>query len=542
MNAPSAKWSCPWQTIPDLLRANAHAYATSEAVSDGDVRLTHSDLWEQSGRVASALSAAGVAPGGRVAAWLPNGWHSVVIACGVWRAGAALVPINTRNRGPEVVEVLAETGTSVLFLPRGFLGTDYLAMLAQELGRTSEERPFAALPSLSHIVEIPSEVADTARFNSSVSALWDAFLATGGVSAPGGLDEAAPTDISEILFTSGTTGRPKGVLLDHRQLLEAYYVYGKIAEMTAGDRYLMVMPFGHGGGLNGCLLTSLIHGMAIVPVDVFEPEKALRLIRDQRVSVVLGPPTLYTSMLDHPKRPEYDTSSVRIAITGAAIVPPQVISRISSDLGAPRVINSYGIIEGTVISMTRADDDIEVIATTTGRALPDVEVRVVTPDGNSAGTGEVGEVWVRSYGVTRGFLDPHRTAEMIDADRWLHTGDLGSMDPEGNLRIVDRLKDVIDVGGYSAYPAEIERTLLNYPGLLAVAVVAMPDRRLGEVPCAFVVAHPEAKLVESEVIEWAHKLLANYKVPRRVVLLDALPLNRTDKVDKIELRSRAPRF
>lgn len=531
--SPKTEWSSPWSTIPEMLHACCLEHADREVVVDGDARLSYRDLWELSGKLACALQAVGVANGSRVAAWIPNGWQCVVVACATWRAGGALVPINTRNKGPEVIEVLRETEASVLFVPGNFLDVDYLELLVHEVGEPSDGRPFRDLETLTTVVELSPQ--STPRSDSRLIG-WTEFLELADHDSldPHGVVVAG--DVAEILFTSGTTGRPKGVVLDHRQLLESYFVYGKIAGIGAGDRYLMVMPFGHGGGLNGCILTSLIHGLTIVPLAVFNPQRALALIDAEQVTVLLGPPTLYMGLLDSPHIGAHDVTTVRVAFTGASIVAPTVIERIHKELGATRVINAYGIIEGCVISMTRSDDD-DIIATTTGRALPDVEIRLLDPEASEVAVGTAGEVLVRSYGVARGYLNGRETPGAIDEDGWLHTGDVGIFDERGNLRIVDRLKDVIIVGGFNAYPAEIERTLLMHPEVQGASVIGLPDDRLGQVPHAFVVPWPSNALDESIVIEWCKSRLSNYKVPRHVQFLDALPLNGTDKVDKARLRT-----
>jgi acyl-CoA synthetase (AMP-forming)/AMP-acid ligase II len=276
----------------------------------------------------------------------------------------------------------------------------------------------------------------------------------------------------------------------------------------------------------------------MVPLPAFDPAAALDTIERERITVVPGPPTLYQSILDLPDRTSRDTSSLRLAVTGAAVVPVELVKRMSSDLGFTTVLTAYGLTESTgTATMCRRDDDAETIATTSGRAIPDTEVRVVGEDGTPVPVGEPGEVVIRGYNVMRGYFeDPDATAQTIDGDGWLHTGDVGVMDEHGYLRVTDRIKDMYVVGGFNAYPAEIEQTLAMHPAIAEAAVVGVPDARLGEVGKAFVVPRPGATVDRDEVIAWARVQMANYKVPREVVTVDALPRNASGKVLKFELR------
>jgi acyl-CoA synthetase (AMP-forming)/AMP-acid ligase II len=277
---------------------------------------------------------------------------------------------------------------------------------------------------------------------------------------------------------------------------------------------------------------------------VFDVDRVLETIGRERITMLPGPPTLYQSILDHPRRGEHDLSSLRLAVTGAAVVPVELIRRMRSELTFRTVLTAYGLTESTgVVTMCRQGDEPEVIATTSGRAIPGIEVAVVGDEPAAAPlpVGEPGEIVVRGYTVMRGYFeDPEATAEAIDAGGWLHTGDIGVMDPAGNVRITDRKKDMFIVGGFNAYPAEIEGMLLRHAGVAQVAVVGMPDERLGEVGVAFVVPRPSADpgTLAEDLAAWARGTMANYKVPRRVEVVEALPLNASGKVLKTELRAR----
>ncbi|WP_426512379.1 FadD3 family acyl-CoA ligase [Dactylosporangium sp. McL0621] len=493
------------RTIPDLVRAGAAHHREREAVVDGDVRLTYADLGAEVTRCAEALAARGIAKGDRVALWAPNGWRWIVAALGIVSAGGVLVPLNTRFKGPEAAYILARSGARLLLVDDGFLGNRFVAGLAEAAAETPT-------PALTDIVAF---------------AEWDRFMAVGK-----DVDAVVyPDDLSDLFFTSGTTGRPKGAMLTHRQSTELYVAWSELAQLREGDRYLLVNPcfntFGYKAGVIACLL----RGATIVPQAVFDVPTTLELVRRERITVLPGPPTLYTSMLDHPERNDHDLSSLRVAVTGATTVPVVMIERLRAELALETVLTAYGLTEscGTA-TMCRPDDDPLTVATTCGAAVPGVEVCV---DGTS------GEVLVRGYNVMRGYFDdPAATADAIDAEGWLHTGDVGVLDERGYLRITDRLKDMFIVGGFNAYPAEIEQVIARHPAVAEVAVVGVPDERLGEVARAFVVPRAGSAFDPADLAAYCKDRLANYKLPRSFVPVEALPRNASGKVLKTTLRSR----
>jgi acyl-CoA synthetase (AMP-forming)/AMP-acid ligase II len=274
---------------------------------------------------------------------------------------------------------------------------------------------------------------------------------------------------------------------------------------------------------------------------VFDVPSVLARVAEERISMIPGPPTLYASILDAPDRASLDLSSLRLAVTGAAPVPVPLIERMRDELTFETVLTAYGLTEATgVVTICRQDDDPETISRTSGRAIPEVEVRIVDDSGAEVDRGAPGEIVVRGYNVMQGYFeDPEATAEAIDEQGWLHTGDIGVMDDRGNVTITDRKKDMFVVGGFNAYPAEIEGTLLRHPAVGQVAVVGVPDERMGEVGMAFVIPRPGATVDGDELVAWARERMANYKVPRRVAVVEALPLNASGKVLKHELRASA---
>jgi acyl-CoA synthetase (AMP-forming)/AMP-acid ligase II len=352
-----------------------------------------------------------------------------------------------------------------------------------------------------------------------------------------------PDDLSEIMFTSGTTGAPKGAMLRHGTTTHVFTTYVEILGLARGDRYLIVNPFFHTFGLKAGILACLLTGATMVPMATLDLLVAMATIERERITTLPGPPTLYQTLLDHPDLAAHDLSSLRLAVTGAAMVPVELIRRMRQELTFTTILTAYGLTESTgVVTMCRRDDDVETIATTSGRAIPGVELRVVASDGTPQPPGSPGEVQVRGYNVMAGYHgDAEATTSAIDPDGWLHTGDVGVLDERGNLRITDRTKDMFIVGGFNAYPAEIENMIMRHPAVAQVAVIGTPDDRLGEVGMAFVVPRRNATIDPATLVEWCRGEMANYKVPRQVRVVDALPLNAAGKVLKYELRKEASR-
>jgi acyl-CoA synthetase (AMP-forming)/AMP-acid ligase II len=530
VTARTVRSEVTWPTIPAMVRDAARRHGDAEAVVDGDRRFDFATLRTMVDGAAKALLASGIAPGDRVAVWAPNSVEWIVAALGVTTAGAVLVPINTRFRGTEASFVLARSGARVLFTVRGFLDTDYPGLLASA---------GVALPALERTILLSGD-------DDGASLGWEAFVARGQRVTDADLDARVAAlgsdDPSDVVFTSGTTGSPKGVVMTHGQTLRAYLDWCDWADLRPGDRYLIANPFFHIFGYKAGCLACLMRGATIFPLAVFDAGVVLDVVERERISVLPGPPTIYQSLLDAPGRASRDISSLRVGVTGAADIPVELIRRVREELPFERILTGYGLTEAGTVTGCRPDDDFEHIATTVGVPWPGFEVRTLADAdaGTDAAPGEPGEVLVRGETVTRGYLDdPEATALAIDADGWLHTGDLGTLDAEGYLRIVGRIKDMFIVGGFNAYPAEIENLMLRHPRIAQVAVIGVPDARLGEVAKAFVVLEAGAAVEPAEIIEWARAEMANFKVPRAVEFLDALPVNATGKVVKDELRARS---
>ncbi|MCB9727254.1 MAG: fatty acid--CoA ligase family protein [Deltaproteobacteria bacterium] len=516
-------------SIPGLLRDAAARHGERAAIEDADRTLSFRELAERARAVTRGLMACGVERGDRVAIWAPNLWEWVVAALGVHGAGGVLVPINTRYRGREAADILARSGARLLFTVQGFLGNDYVSLLA-DCG--------VELPALGETVVLRGEVPPGAL------SLEDLLARGEAVSLEAALERersVGPDDPSDILFTSGTTGAPKGAITTHAQSLRAYGDWVAVTGLGQEDRYLVVAPFFHCFGYKAGWLACLLSGATCLPQPVFDVAQVLARIPADRVTVLPGPPALYETLLGRPDLGQHDLSSLRLAVTGAAVVPVALVRAMGETLGFDTVITGYGLTEATgIVTMCRFDDAPETIARTSGRPIPDVEVRVVDAEGTEQRPGEPGEVEVRGYNVMLGYLDdPEATAQAVRPSGWLRTGDIGILDAAGYLRITDRVKDMFIVGGFNAYPAEIEQALARHEAIAEVAVIGVPDARLGEVGMAFVVRRGGFSLDESSLIAWSREAMANFKVPRRVAFIDALPRNASGKVLKTELRRMA---
>ena len=483
-------------TIPALLREAAERFGDHPAYIDGDRTVSYAELLRLVERTSAAY---GVAPGDRIVIWGPNSIDWAVAALAVSYAGGVLVPVNSRYVGAEVADVIERTGATVAVVHDGFLGRDQL-----------------------------QELRDAGVDGGIVTTLSD-LMAAEGTGPPA---VVTPDDVADILFTSGTTGRSKGAMSAHRQTIGVARAWAELGGVRQDDRYLVVNPFFHSFGYKIGIVVGLLTGATLYPVATFDLDATMRLIETEQITVLPGAPTIFTSLLNAHGRADRDLSSLRLAVTGAAVVPVVLIERMReeapSGLGIDQVVTAFGMTEAVVVTMCREGDSAATVATTCGRAIPGMEIRI---------SPENGELLVRGDYVMLGYLDdPAATAEAIDADGWLHTGDVGVLDEAGNLSITDRLKDMYICGGFNVYPAEVEQVLARMDGVADVAVVGTPDERMGEVGTAYVVAKDGQSAAPDDVIAFAKERLANFKVPRYVEVVDALPRNLSGKVLKNELR------
>ena len=494
-------------TIPGVLRAAADRFGDRPAYVESGRSTSFTELLDRVQRTARGYAALGLEPGGRVGLWGPNSVDWVVAALAVSYAGGTLVPLNSRYTGHEVADIVDRTDAAIVVVKDGFLGRRQAAELQAASSRSADPGgDFAVVTDINDLDPEPvSEAAIEAR-----------------------ADAVQPDDIADILFTSGTTGQPKGAMSAHRQSVGVARAWGEVAGVTPDDRYLVVNPFFHSFGYKAGILVGLATGAALYPVATFDLDATMGLIGSAGITLFPGAPAVYQSMLSADRSP-YDLSSLRLAVTGAAMVPVVLIEQMKDVLGFDEVLTAFGMTEAVVVTMCRQGDDAETIATTCGRAIPGMETRI------DSDTGE-GELLIRGDYVMLGYLDdPEATAAAVDADGWLHTGDVGVLDEAGNLRITDRLKDMYISGGFNVYPAEVEQALLRADGVQDVAVIGVPDERMGEVGKAFVVGTTSA----DDIVAFAKERLANFKIPRTIEFVDVLPRNLSGKVLKNELRSRA---
>jgi HIP---CoA ligase len=523
-------------TIPAAVRAAAESFGHSVAVAEpGGQILTYLHLDERVRDVARALIAGGVEPGDRVAVWSPNTHHWVLAGLGALYAGATLVPVNTRFTGPEALDVIGRSHARALFVAGPFLGADRHALLAAAAAEAG-----LGLPRL--IVQIPVEAGQPPP-DCGRTLGWERFADLAGDVPERVADERAtavkPGDVSDVLFTSGTTGRSKGAMSAQRQSLDVARAWAECAALTSADRYLIVNPFFHSFGYKAGLLACLLTGATLIPQRTFDVAEAMRLIEEERITVFPGAPTVYASMLDHPDRASRDLSSLRLAVTGAAVVPVALVERMRAELSFDAVLTAYGLTEAVVVTMCRPGDDPCTVATTSGRATAGFEI-TIAPAGLPS-RDRTGEILLRGPNVMLGYLDDQdATAEAIDSDGWLHTGDVGYLDERGYLTITDRLKDMYICGGFNVYPAEVEQALTSHPSVAEAAVIGVTDGRLGEVGKAFVVLRPGTDDVSApELIGHCKTRLANYKLPRQVEFRTSLPRNPAGKTLKRVLRQES---
>ncbi|SFU14234.1 FadD3 family acyl-CoA ligase [Pseudomonas marincola] len=509
-------------SIPALVLRAAHIHGQRAALEDAQQSISYAELPMRMLAVARSLMAVGINKGDRVAVWAPNCVEWVLLAVGLQAAGAVLVPLNTRMKGHEAADIIERSGTRLVFVQDQFLGNDYPAMLAAV-------RP----QSLEHMV-----VIGTSYF---ADQCLDEFISAGeSISielAQKRAESISADDLSDLLFTSGTTGKPKGVMYAHGQSLRAFNEYVHIIGLVPGDRYLIVNPFFHSFGYKAGWLTCLLGGATIVPQAVFDADDVFRRVEQDRITILPGPPTLYLSMLDHPGLATADLSSLRVAVTGASTIPPVLIRRMREELGFKVVTTAYGLTEcGGLATICDPQDSAHIIAATSGKPIPGTELAILDTDSNPLPAGEPGEICLRGFHVMQGYFNnPSATSEAVDSAGWLHTGDVGSLDAQGNLRITGRLKDMFIVGGFNCYPAEIEAAISEHPAVAQVAVLGVPDARMGEVGCACIVLRKGCSLNAAELIAWSREHMANYKVPRQVKFYPVLPMNASNKVDKLQL-------
>jgi fatty-acyl-CoA synthase len=513
------------RTIGADLRLTARRLPDHEALVDVATarRWTYGELDRDVDRVATALLRGGVAQGDRVGIWSPNCAEWVLVQYATARVGAILVTINPAYRSHELRYVLNQAAVRMLVAAPAFKSSDYAAMI-------EEVRPDC--DTLEEVVLLGTEA-------------WDAMARceVDGVALAARAERLGVGDPINIQYTSGTTGFPKGATLSHHNILNNGYFVGRLLGYSAQDRVCVPVPFYHCFGMVMGNLASISNGSTIViPAPAFDADATLRAVQDERCTSLYGVPTMFIAELAVPDLGSYDLSSLRTGIMAGASCPVEVMKRVIAEMNMREVTIMYGMTETSPVStMTRRDDELQRRVATVGSAMPHVEVKVADADsGRIVPTGTPGELCTRGYSVMLGYWEaPEQTAEAIDAAGWMHTGDLATMDDDGYVTIVGRIKDMVIRGGENVYPREIEEFLHAHPAVLDVQVVGVPDDKFGEELMAWVRLAPGAALTIEELRAFCDGRLAHFKIPRYLHLTDEFPMTVTGKVRKVEMRAQA---
>jgi fatty-acyl-CoA synthase len=515
------------QTIGSNLDATVARFRDREALVScrQSLRYTWSELTEAVDEVARGLIAVGLQRGDRLAIWSPNCAEWTLVQYATARIGVILLNVNPAYQTSELEYVLRQSGTRMLVSATSHKTSDYRAMIAKVAG---------ALPALERVVFVGDPT-------------WDQLLAASADVDRGQVAKIGatlgPDDPINIQYTSGTTGFPKGATLTHRNILNNGYLVGEGVGYSEADRVCIPVPFYHCFGMVMGNLACSSHGAAmVIPAPSFEPEATLRACAQERCTSLYGVPTMFIAELDHPRFTEFDLGSLRTGIMAGSPCPVEVMKRVIQRMHMSEVGICYGMTETSPVStQTAVDDPIAKRVGTVGRVGPHLEIKVVSPDdGSTVPRGEPGELCTRGYSVMLGYWeDPERTAEAIDAERWMHTGDLATMDDDGYLNIVGRIKDLVIRGGENVYPREVEEFLYTHPQIADVQVIGVPDERYGEELMAWVIVREGDALTPESVRAFCQGKIAHYKIPRYVKLVDAFPMTVTGKVQKFKMREQA---
>ena len=535
----------PGDTLGVVLEKVGARYPKQEAIVSGEQRITYETLMHRVDSMANALLKMGVNKGDKVAIWMSNipEWVYVHFAC--IRIGAPVVPLSTRYKVHELEYILRQSDSTTLFMMDHFLKMDYIPMIYELCPELKECQPgdlrCERLPLLKRVVIVGEQSYPGMLDYNQVLKSGEDYASSAELKKA--QEAVEPEDVYIIPFTSGTTGFPKGVVTTHYQYMRIMSAVSARFQMTEEDRILVVSPFSHNmGNMTGMLLGGC-NGACILPMESFDPGEALRLIDEEKVTKFTGSPTMYIMMLDHPDFPKRDTASMKAAVIGGADVSPDLIRTIMDKMGIKDLISAYGLTENTGVStMSQPGDPPEIVANTAGKLIfDDCDLKVLDPEtGVEVPRGTQGEFCSRGFYVMKEYYKlPEETKKAFNKDGWFRTGDLGTMDEKGYIKITGRLKDMFITGGVNAYPAEIESFLMTHPKISMVAVTGVPDRRMGEVAIAFVKLKEGETATEGEIISFARGKMANYKAPKYVQFVDDFPMTATGKIQKFVLKETA---
>jgi fatty-acyl-CoA synthase len=544
------------QTIGQFFDRAAERWGDCDAlvVRHQDIRWTYGELRRRVDDFAAGLIALGLQPGDRVGIWSPNNSEWAITQFATAKAGLILVNINPAYRLAELEYALNKAGCKALITAASFKSSDYLAMLrelAPELDRCPPgELKAAKLPDLATVIRIAGPAGSKSAGSEAARGMLGFAEVPGLASATHGsrLAQLAGRlqfdDAINIQFTSGTTGFPKGATLTHHGILNNGYFIGETMRLTERDRICIPVPLYHCFGMVLGNLACVTHGAAMVyPGEGFDPLAVLGTVQAERCTGLYGVPTMFIAELDHPEFARFDLSSLRTGIMAGSPCPIEVMKRVVSQMHMAEVTICYGMTETSPVSFqSAADDPLDRRVSTVGRIHPHVEVKIVDADGRILPPGTPGELCTRGYSVMRGYWsDPEKSAEAIDAARWMHTGDLATLDTQGYCNIVGRIKDMVIRGGENIYPREIEEFLYRHPKIQDVQVIGVPDARYGEELCAWIRPKAGAELTAEEVREFCKGQIAHYKIPRYMKFVDAFPMTVTGKIQKYVMREQTKR-
>lgn len=531
-------------TIPELLVQTAarfpnHVAAIFEAQG---IRWTYRDLIREVDALAGGLLQLGLKPGDRVGVWAPNCAEWLLAQFATARLGIILVNVNPAYRPFELSYALKKTGCTALILAAQFKNSDYVAMLSEVVPEIASSDPgalnAAELPDLRAVIITESDAPDGMIAFPDLIAKGRAVVAEDLDAITRKLDCHDPINIQ---FTSGTTGLPKGATLTHRNIVNNAASVTSAIKLTEQDRLCIPVPFYHCFGMVMGTLGCVTKGAAIVvPGPGFDPITTLDTVSKHRCTALYGVPTMFVGMLEHPRFAEYDLSTLRTGIMAGAPCPIEIMRQVQSRMHMSEVTIAYGMTETSPVSFQSATDDpVQKRVSSVGRIQPHVEVKIVDENGVVVPVDAQGELLTRGYSVMQGYWDePDKTAEAIDADGWMHTGDLATMDAEGFCKITGRVKDMIVRGGENVYPREIEEFLYTHPAISQVQVFGIPDQKFGEIVVAWLVAKPGADPTEAEILDFCRDSIAHFKVPAMVRFKNSLPMTVTGKPQKFIMRAQ----
>jgi fatty-acyl-CoA synthase len=525
VSGPSAK-PMLGETIGENLRRTAERFPDRDAlvVPYQGYRATYREFYEQTGRVARALLVRGVKKGDRVGIWAPNRFEWVVVQYATARIGAILVTINPAYRTHELEYALKQSGVSTLVLARGFRGYDYVQMVQEVKPKCPELRQTIVIDDEWHeLDEDALRLSDDELRHKEVELQFDEPI--------------------NIQYTSGTTGFPKGATLSHHNVLNNGYFIGEILKYTEKDRVCIPVPLYHCFGQVIGNFACTTHGAAMIyPGEGFEPLAVMKTVQAERCTSLYGVPTMFIAELDHPEFATFDYSRLRTGVMAGSPCPVEVMKRVQKDMHMPEVTICYGMTETAPVStQSRTDDSLEKRVSTVGQVHPHVEVKVVDPTtGRVVPRGMAGELCTRGYSVMLGYWnDPHATRQAIDDGHWMHTGDLATMDDDGYVNIVGRIKDMVLRGGENVFPREVEEFLYTVPGVSDVQVIGVPDPKYGEELMAWVKLRPGAVLTGEDIRAYCRGKIATYKIPRYYKFVDSFPMTVSGKIQKFKMRETA---